>query len=148
MKMVETLEVRGHKNIKATHPTTFEFTKDSHLTLRGNCIIGVNATKTASQLSSEFKIAAKKIQTIIHVKMNVNGIIDEAVGKGHPSLSFMNSNSLVVRKSTYPCNRTLMILSNKGANNLSRHLVELMKNPQAKMEVTLIASVTRKIDTQ
>ena len=34
---------RGHENIRGVHKTTFEFTKEKELTLKGDCIIGVNA---------------------------------------------------------------------------------------------------------
>ena len=33
----------GHENILSTHKTTIEFTKDSELTLDGDCILGIKA---------------------------------------------------------------------------------------------------------
>ena len=33
----------GHENITAKHKTTLEFTKDKDLSLKGDCIVGVNA---------------------------------------------------------------------------------------------------------
>ena len=33
----------GHPNIQATHKTTLEFTKDEYVSLRGDCIIGIDA---------------------------------------------------------------------------------------------------------
>jgi len=139
MKVTETFEVQGHKKIRGTHLSTFEFTTEPYLTWKGNCIVGVYATKAVSHLSSHFKAVARNSQTIIHVKMEVNGIVEEAIGRGHPSLSYTDSTSLVVRKSRFTCSRTLMVFSNKGAATLSRKVIELMRNPQSKMEVTLIA---------
>jgi hypothetical protein len=43
MRVEEFIEARGHKKIRGTHRTTFEFTKEAHLTERGDCIIGVRA---------------------------------------------------------------------------------------------------------
>ena len=139
MRVVDVLEAKGHRKIKAVHPTTFEFTKDRHLTWRGDCIVGVGASKAASDLSDEFKAAAKSIDTLIHVKMEVDGVMDEAFGRGHPSLSYLDPRSLVARRSRYTCGRTLMILSNKAAADISRTLINLMKNPKARMEILLTA---------
>ena len=33
----------GHKNILGTHKATLEFTKDEEVSLKGDCIVGVNA---------------------------------------------------------------------------------------------------------
>ncbi len=73
--------------------------------------------------------------------MEVDGIVEEVVGKGYPSLSFTDPRDLVVRKSMFTCGRTLAILSNKAAAGLSRRLIELMKNPKSKMEIHLVAKV-------
>ena len=141
MKVTDVLEARGHRKIRAVHPTTFEFTKDHHLTWRGDCIVGVGASKAASDLSDEFKAAARNVDAAIHVKMEVEGVVDEALGKGHPSLSYMDPRALVARRSKYTCGRTLMILSNKAAADISRTLIGLMRNPKAKMEITLTAEL-------
>ena len=139
MKVTEALDARGHRRIRAVHPKTFEFTKEPYLTWRGDCIIGVKASKAASDLSDEFKAAVRNMNTIIHVRMEVEGVIDEAAGRGHILLSCTDAKSLVVRRSGYTCGRTLMIYSNKAARDLSRTLVDLMRNPKARMEITLTA---------
>ncbi|MBS7645879.1 MAG: DUF371 domain-containing protein [Candidatus Bathyarchaeia archaeon] len=139
MKVTELLEAMGHKEIRATHPTTFEFTRERHLTWRGDCIIGVMASKAASDLSDEFKAAARRMDTVIRVRMEVEGVTDEASGRGHPSLSYTDVKSLVARRSGYVCGRTLMIHSNKAAKDLSRALVDLMRSPKARMEIILTA---------
>ena len=53
----------GHKNILATHKTTIEFTKDRELSLRGNCILGVNADFNLIELK-------KSMKTIINENMS------------------------------------------------------------------------------
>ena len=42
---IETLEAYGHRNIRATHRSTFELTKDDYLTHRGDCIIVLRLLK-------------------------------------------------------------------------------------------------------
>ncbi|MDX1814121.1 MAG: DUF371 domain-containing protein, partial [Candidatus Bathyarchaeia archaeon] len=41
------------------------------------------------------------------------------------------------RKSDYVCSRTLAIHADKAAQDLSRGLVEKLKNPKQKMKITL-----------
>ncbi len=141
MEIQEIFIVKGHRKIKATHLTTLEFTRDPHLTWRGDCIIGVKASKGLIQLSDEFKFIAKNPRTHILVQIEVEGIIEEIEGKGHSSLILTDHNDMVVRKSSFVCNRTLMILSNKAAIDLSRDIIKLMKNPQSKMDVLLKAKL-------
>ncbi|MEM3095074.1 MAG: DUF371 domain-containing protein, partial [Nitrososphaera sp.] len=40
----------GHPNVQSLHGKTVEITKDEHLTLRGDCIIGVRASKACADL--------------------------------------------------------------------------------------------------
>jgi hypothetical protein len=141
LEIQEIFRVKGHRKIKATHLTTFEFTRDPHLTWRGDCIIGVKASKALIQLSDEFKFIVKNPHTHISIQIEVEGIIEEIEGKGHSSLTLTDHKDLVVRKSLFVCNRTLMILSNKAAIDLSRDIIEIMKNPQSKMEVLLTAKL-------
>ena len=41
----------GHPNVRCLHQRTIEVTTDSHLTLRGDCIIGVRASKACKDLN-------------------------------------------------------------------------------------------------
>ena len=45
----------GHSNILSLHKKTIEITKDSHLTINGDCIIGVNANLACIDLPEKFK---------------------------------------------------------------------------------------------
>ncbi|MEM2023054.1 MAG: DUF371 domain-containing protein [Archaeoglobaceae archaeon] len=53
--MLYTIFARGHKNLRATHRTTLEVTKESYLTPRGNCIVGVKASSSARDLPEWLK---------------------------------------------------------------------------------------------
>jgi hypothetical protein len=44
---------------------------------------------------------------------------------------------MVIRKSDYLSDRTLAIHADKAANDLSRELVEKLKNPRQKAKITL-----------
>ena len=45
----------GHKNILSLHKKTIEITKDSQLTVNGDCIIGVGSNLACIDLPENFK---------------------------------------------------------------------------------------------
>ena len=49
------IEFFGHENIRSNHKKTIEITKESHLTPRGDCIVGVNANSSCADLPEELK---------------------------------------------------------------------------------------------
>lgn len=138
MKAVEVITARGHKNILATNKSTLEITKDSHLTKRGDCIIAVAADKGVKDLKAEFKKLLRSTNAKLTIVIQVDDERELIEAWGHPKLTFNHSTDLVVRKSSYICDRTLAIKADKAAKNLSRSLVAKLKNPQQKVDVTLI----------
>ncbi len=139
MKAIEHLTAYGHLNVKSLNKTTFEITKEEHLTPRGDCIIAVGSTKGAVDLSSKFKQIASKPNAHIEIRIEVDGEIETVRAKGHPALSFSHLTDLVVRKSDYICSRTLAVRADKAACDFSREFVEKLRNPNQKAEITLIA---------
>ena len=137
MKITEVVEAYGHQNVRSTHKTTFEITKEAGLTKRGDCIIAVNATKGASDLGSEFKEAARKENAKITVVIEIGGKRENVRASGNPRLSFTHPTDLVVRKSGYICGRTVAVKANKAASDFSRKFVEKMRSSSQKVEVTL-----------
>ncbi|MEM0001099.1 MAG: DUF371 domain-containing protein [Desulfurococcaceae archaeon] len=126
----EVIRARGHKNITATHRTTMEITKDPHLTLRGECIIGLAADKGALDLSDEFKNCLKTINSILVIVLEVNGgVKDFVLAEGHPDLILSDRSKVIVRKSAYIEPATLGIRANKAAADLKRELVDRLRDP-------------------
>lgn len=120
----------GHKNILAKHRNTIEFTKDKELTMEGDCIIGVN---------SDFEL--EKIKELIlnkktlKIKIKVNDLTEEIICNVNPG--FDDSHEIVLRKSEFNSKRTLGFRLDKAAKDLSREMIEKMKNPHQKMIVEL-----------
>ncbi|MCJ7630906.1 DUF371 domain-containing protein [Candidatus Bathyarchaeota archaeon] len=141
MRVVERLEVWGHTNIRASNRMTFEFTCEDHLTLRGDCIVGVKSSKGARDLSLEFRKLARNPLALIRIEMVVGDVRVRTVGRGCPGLSFTHPTDLVGRRSTYKCSRTLMIEADKAASDFPRELVVAMKNPFQRAQVTLSVEV-------
>jgi len=139
MKVTEVIDAYGHENILATHKTTFEITKEAHLTKRGDCIIAVRATKGALDLLSEFKETARKENAKIIIVIEADGVKEVINAQGSPYLLFTHPTDLVIRKSGYVCGRTLAVKADKVACDLSKQLVKKLKNPSQKIRITLIA---------
>ena len=127
----------GHQNIQGTHKTTLEFTKEKYLSKQGDCILGINSTKGAIDLPSEFKEASRKVGAKITIKIEAGNLEEIINAKGNPNLQFTHITDLVVRKSNYLCGRTLAISADKVAINFSRHFIEKLKNPKQRIKITL-----------
>jgi len=137
MKVIEVISAFGHENILSTHEKTLEITKEKHLTERGDCIIAVKATKGARDLLPEFKEAARKHNAKMTVIIEANAIKEVINAQGSPHLLFSHPTDLVIRKSNYVCGRTLAVKAEKAACDLSRQLVEKLRNPSQKVRITL-----------
>jgi hypothetical protein len=137
MKIVEVIDAFGHGNIMSTHKTTFEITKEPHLTKRGDCIIAVKAARGASDLPMEFKEAARKEKAKMTIVIEVDTAREVINAQGSPYLLFSHPTDLVIRKSDYVCGRTLAVKADKAACDLSRQLVEKLRNPSQKVRITL-----------
>ena len=127
----------GHENMLATHKTTLEFTKDTHLSKRGDCIVAVAADKALADLTAEFKEKLRKPQAKLTITIEADGITERVNTEGSPQLILTHPTDLVVRKSDYVCSRTLAVHADKAACDLSRDLIEKLKNPEQKVKITL-----------
>jgi hypothetical protein len=141
VEIKEVILAYGHKNIQATHPSTLEITKENTLTKRGDCIIAVSADKALADLSVEFKMNLRKENVRITLLIETGEIVDAVNAFGSPKLILTHPTDIVVRKSGYVCNRTLAIRADKAAIDLSRKLVEKLKNPEQKVKITLTVKV-------
>lgn len=125
MKMQYSFHAYGHPNILGTHKATLEFTKDSELSLEGNCIVGVRADFELSGIKKFIKncndkkiaitiqTADKKITETIHAELNQD---------------FNDENEMVIRKGDFVSERTLAVMADKSSMELKRELVNRLKN--------------------
>ncbi|BBL45291.1 hypothetical protein MJ1_0116 [Nanobdella aerobiophila] len=120
------IKAKGNRLIKATHKSTLEVTKDDFLTERGDCIIGINANFSASEIPEDLKeylLSEGKIKIII----KVDNLIDKIIAYGSKNLSFKSENSIIIRKSNFIDDRTLAIYSNKSSIDIKRDIINLLK---------------------
>jgi hypothetical protein len=140
MKIAEVILAYGHENIQATHKSTLEVTKEKELSKRGDCIIAVSANKALADLSLEFKRCLLREKAEITVLIEAGGITEVVKAFGSPKLILTHSTDIVIRKSNYICGRTLAIKADKAAFDLSRRLVDKLKNPRQRVKITLTAN--------
>lgn len=137
MRLVEYVHGRGHPNIRATHPTTLAATREPNVSRTGDCFIMVSADKAPSTFSEAFKNAARN-----HVKILVRIIVEDLEDwfecYGEPALSFKDVDTMIFRKSSYVCSKTVGIKSSKSAMDISRSIVSrLRKGSEITMELTI-----------
>ena len=134
----ESFTALGHLNIRATHETTFEITKEDSLTTRGNCVIGIMSEKACSDLFEDLKTALRSDMAKVVLKLTSCGERDEVVARGSRRMTLDSPVSMVVRKSNYVCGRTLAIGADKAASDLNRALVERLKEGETlQVEITV-----------
>ncbi|MGQ9530253.1 MAG: DUF371 domain-containing protein [Candidatus Bathycorpusculaceae bacterium] len=141
MEIKEVILAYGHKNIQATHPSTLEITKEKELSKRGDCIIAVSANKALRDLNTEFKEHLRRENAKLKLLIEAGEISNSVNASGSTKLILTHPTDIVIRKSNYICNRTLAIQANKAAIDLSRKLVEKLKNPRQKVKITMTVKV-------
>jgi hypothetical protein len=123
--------------MRATHKTTLEFTKDPHLSKKGDCIVTVAADKALADLTNDFKRNLRKQHAKITITIEAGEVTEQVTAYGSPQLILTHPTDIVIRKSDYVCSRTLAVHADKAACDLSRDLVEKLKNPKQKAKITL-----------
>ncbi|HDM22618.1 MAG TPA: DUF371 domain-containing protein [Methanomicrobia archaeon] len=118
------IKAYGDPNIRATHKTTIEITKDDHLTERGDCILGIRADRGLKDIKNF--LDSHKGKKLI-VEFTVDDLSDRVTGYLDPRLSFLDERDIVIRKSSYICKRTLMINADKSAAEIDRSIVRKLR---------------------
>ncbi|MEE9377854.1 MAG: DUF371 domain-containing protein [Candidatus Lokiarchaeia archaeon] len=134
MVILEKVSAYGHENILCTHSTTIEITKEKSVTKKGNCIIGINASKACFDLNCNLE---KKIKdgNKIKITFKLENLQDSFFGFGNKELRLLDKNDMVFRKSNFICDRTVLINCTKSSNEINRELIEKLKIPGKKLSV-------------
>jgi len=72
------------------------------------------------------------------ILIEVGEIAEIVKAIGSPHLILSHPSETVVRKSSYISDRTLAVRADKAAGELSRTLVEKLRNPKQEVKITLI----------
>ena len=140
--MMYTFSAYGHRNILATHRTTLEFTKEKELSLKGDCIVGVDSDFDNETLKHFIKSVIeknnKKIRIIIKIKNNGKYFTKEFNAALNPS--FNDEKEIVIRKSDFISSRTFAIKSEKAAGDFGKDFVRMIKEPSSRIIVVISAA--------
>ncbi|WP_265111944.1 DUF371 domain-containing protein [Halosolutus halophilus] len=124
--MEEVIHARGHENVSAEHPSTFEVTTDDYLTPAGDCILAIRADRAPADFDPEFVAACRNADATITVTIEADGHSDSVTGRGDPDLEFTNERSAVGRTSDYVDDRTIMTGAEFAAEGFDRDLVDAL----------------------
>ncbi|MEM0017740.1 MAG: DUF371 domain-containing protein [Candidatus Korarchaeum sp.] len=135
--MIEEILAYGHPNIRATHRTTMQVTKDEEISRRADCIIGVRADKSVMDLSE----AAKR-----HLMEGGEVLVIISVGDHEFRLSAQGSRELklshpkdsVIRRSDYVDERTLAIRATASSCDLPREMIKRLRDRRTQLRLTMI----------
>ena len=127
--LTEEIQFCGHKNIRSLHTRTIEITKDPNLTLNGDCIIGVSATKSCYDLTSAMKNKIRRNRSIVEIDLIVEPFSIKIHGIGNDNLLLTHLHDIVLRKSNFICDRTLCLSCNVSAIQIPRKMIDLLKDP-------------------
>ena len=121
----------GHGNILSLHKKTIEITKDSHLTVNGDCIIGVNANLACMDLPEKFKKKVQNSNSEIMFTIKVGTHSFTIHGKGSEKLTLKHKNDIVLRKSAFVCSRTLAINCDMASDDIPREIIKELQSQNA-----------------
>jgi hypothetical protein len=128
----------GHVNVIGEHRTTVEITTEDYLTREGTCIIGIRADQSLSEVPADIKALATSKKTKIILKLKTGNLMEEVTGRGDPGLTYLDTVSMVARKSSFVCDRTLMVGADKAASDLDRSFVNALRDSSVSIECELL----------
>jgi uncharacterized protein len=131
----------GHPAVLSTHLTTLELTREANLSKRGDCIVGVASSVGLRDLPELMKIALSSEVCRARLTLEVDAHRYVIEGRGARGLTFSHPTDIVIRKSGFVSDRTLMVHANRAAVDLPRSLVSLLQEPGRKIFAELAVKV-------
>jgi hypothetical protein len=122
----------GHPNVQSLHGKTLEITKDDHLTLRGDCIIGVRASKACADLDETLRRRLRSNYCVVTIEIMAGSESFVINGKGDERFTLQNPHDIVVRKTSFVCPRTVSVRCDKASSEVPRKIVRLLQDKDAK----------------
>ena len=116
----------GHPRISGSHTKTVELTRDSEVTGRATCVVGVR---------SEHDDELTRLRGDVEVTLGAGGISDTFTAT--ISAFFLGDDALVFRRGPGLRGRTLAYDASKAATEIDRGLVRAMGDGDADVDVTI-----------
>jgi hypothetical protein len=137
MEYEESFIAWGHPNIRSSHETTLMLTREEHLTKRGDCILAIKAEKGLRDLKPNLKELLRKDGSKVIVTLETGDTKFEVIGWGSSKLTLSHPDEMVIRKSSYVSDRTLMIGANKAASDVPPEFIKLLQDESREIKVNI-----------
>jgi hypothetical protein len=120
----------GHAGIEGTHKGVLELTQKTGVIPKGDSVIGTRSDFQPDAVSALAQVS-KKLKITLKVKSYVETITGEC------NMGFMPGNDIIIRKGPQMSPSTLIVNADKSAGDLSKKMIELLKNPEEHIVVIL-----------
>jgi hypothetical protein len=130
----------GHPAILSTHPSTLEITTSHELTRRGDCVVAVKCSSAVRNLPEDLKRVLSSSSGRGRLALRVGPFEFTVEGRGDPRLTFLHDTDLVVRKSAFISDRTLMIHADKSSIDIPRNMVRMLQDQNNRVIVEISAT--------
>lgn len=139
--MAHTLLFHGHPNIRSMHRTTIEITTKPHLSVKGDCIVGVSADSGCASLPDTIKEGLRNPDSDVLISIMVGDTRFDITGRGDARLTLTHPHDIVIRKSTFVCPRTLAVGCDMASVDMPRSMVrDLQKGMEGTMSISVSSS--------
>ncbi len=123
-------QCRGHHHLRATHSKTLELTRESEISERATCVVGVCADYDPAELA--------RLKGPLEVRLE----LDPPEGEGEVFSALANpfmkaSESLVFRRSRERFGNTFAIQADKGSRDLGRQFIAALQHPESILKVEI-----------
>jgi len=125
----DTVRFRGHPSVRSAHPTTIEVTTEDHLTEKGDCIIGVGASKGCAQLDTRVKEELRREGSKVSIRIRAGGLCYQVRASGDPRLVLSDPRDMVIRRSDFISDRTVAVHADAASKDIPREMVRILKDP-------------------
>jgi len=120
----------GHPNVRSLHSKTVEITRDGHLTLRGDCIIGVRASKACADLDQNLRRRLRSNDSVVSIEIMVGDESFLINGKGDERFTLQNPHDIVIRKTGFVCPRTMSVRCDRASSDVPRKMVRMLQDTE------------------
>ncbi len=114
-------------------------TTDEHLSKKGDCILAMRAEKGLDDLPPELKAIIRNEEAEVVFIMEARGQKLVVRGRGHPGLTLTSPSDMVIRKSSFICDRTLMIKADIAASDIPAEFVQFLEGHNSEIHITIRA---------
>jgi hypothetical protein len=122
----------GHPNVRSLHGKTVEITKDESLTLRGDCIIGVRASKACADLDEALRRRLRSNDSVVKIEIMVGSESFVINGRGDERFTLQNPHDIVIRKTNFVCPRTMSVRCDKASSDMPHTMIKMLQDKDAK----------------